>query len=437
MDLLASFTTAEKQSHNTHKFAFTLSPTNYGYWKAMLQPFLLTHNLYGYIDGTIPCPPPYLPTDAATAADPKPEPRANPNHPVWISNDAHIRMLILSTIFEASFRHVQGTTSQELWISLEQAYAPHSSSREYTLKTQLLRIEMKGDETVDAYPNRAKEYSDALAAIGSPVSDKDLVMFAVSGLREEYNSLKSTIAGRQLPTTFTELHALLSDHDYMIGKTRVSTTPIVQAFHTTTNAVATPSASALAAQLSPHTAALNSIGFNIVPQSSTSSPSHGSQAYFGSRNNTRGSYTRGRRRSFHGNNNRDPNERDRQFDWASNQNVVYDTCNRCGIGHLPSQCPNTDPSTIRRSSANFAASHASTSSNTWLSDTSANNHVMPDLASMDDSGTYYGNDNLHGGDGKGLPILHIGSSHVHSANKIFKLSKILHVPHISKQLLSV
>lgn len=135
MALLASFTTAEKQSHNTHKFAFTLGPTNYGYWKAMIQPFLLTHNLYGYIDGTIPCPPSHLPAIAATAADPKPEPRANPNYSAWIANDAHVRMLIISTISEASFRHVQGTTSKELWHALERAYAPHSSSREYSQNT--------------------------------------------------------------------------------------------------------------------------------------------------------------------------------------------------------------------------------------------------------------------------------------------------------------
>ncbi|KAJ9565882.1 hypothetical protein OSB04_001848 [Centaurea solstitialis] len=211
----------------------------------MLQPFLITHNLYGYINDKIPCPPPYLHAAAATATDPNLEPRANPNHPIWISNDAHVYMLIISTISEASFRHVQGTKSQELWISLERVYAPHSSSREYTLKTQLLRIEMKGDETVDAYLNRAKEYSDALAAIGSPVSDKDLVMLTVSALREEYNSFKLTIAGRKLPTRFIELHALLNDHDYMIRKTWVSTTQTVQAFNMITNAVSTPSASAL------------------------------------------------------------------------------------------------------------------------------------------------------------------------------------------------
>ncbi|GJU76232.1 retrovirus-related pol polyprotein from transposon TNT 1-94 [Tanacetum coccineum] len=79
-------------------------------------------------------------------------------------------MLIIPTISEAYFRHVQGTTSCDLWLSFEKAYAPHSTSREYTLKTQLLRIEMHVDETPDAYLNHAQEYVDALAAIDEPLA---------------------------------------------------------------------------------------------------------------------------------------------------------------------------------------------------------------------------------------------------------------------------
>nr|GEX54133.1 nucleotide-binding, alpha-beta plait [Tanacetum cinerariifolium] len=135
-----------------------------------------------------------------------------------------------TTLIKASFRHVEGTTSRDLWLSLEKAYAPHSTSREYTLKTQLLRIEMDGDETHDAYLNRAYEYADALAAIGEPVKDKDLVMLAVSCLREEYNGLKTTITARQSPTAFSELHALLGDHDYMLGKTRAPDPSITSSF---------------------------------------------------------------------------------------------------------------------------------------------------------------------------------------------------------------
>nr|GEV55964.1 hypothetical protein [Tanacetum cinerariifolium] len=118
-------------------------------------------------------------------------------------------MLIISTISKAFFGHVQGATSCDLWLSLEKTYAPHSTSRKYTLKTQLSRIEMHGDETPDAYLNRAQEYADALVAIGEPVKDKDLIMLVVSGLREEYNGLKSIITARQSPPSFRELHALL------------------------------------------------------------------------------------------------------------------------------------------------------------------------------------------------------------------------------------
>ncbi|GJW66223.1 putative RNA-directed DNA polymerase [Tanacetum coccineum] len=103
----------------------------------------------------------------------------------------------------------------------------------------------------------------------------------------------------------------------------------------------------------------------------------------------------------------------RQFDWASTQNKVYGNCNRCGIGQLPSQCPNRDPSTIRtRPSANFANTRAQSSnaSANWHLNTGANSHVTPDLEAMDNSEAYYGDDTLHVGNGKGLPILHIGSS---------------------------
>nr|GEX67473.1 ribonuclease H-like domain-containing protein [Tanacetum cinerariifolium] len=70
----------------------------------------------------------------------------------------------------------------------------------------------------------------ALAAIGEPVKDKDLVMLVVLGLCEEYNDLKTIIISYPIPTAFSELHALLSDHDYMLGKTRAPTPSITPSF---------------------------------------------------------------------------------------------------------------------------------------------------------------------------------------------------------------
>ncbi|GJV11543.1 ribonuclease H-like domain-containing protein [Tanacetum coccineum] len=119
---------------------------------------------------------------------------------------------------------------------------------------------------------------------------------------------------------------------------------------------------------------------------------------------------------------------------------MYDTCNRCGIGHIPLQCLNRDPSTLRTwPSANFTntRTQSSNTSANWYSDTRANSHMTPNLEAMDNSKAYYGDDALHVGNDKGLPILHIGSSKVYSPQKTFSIKNILHVPEISHSLLFV
>ncbi|GJZ04941.1 hypothetical protein Tco_0538216 [Tanacetum coccineum] len=115
------------------------------------------------------------------------------------------------------------------------------------------------------------------------VKDKDLVMLDVSGLREEYNSLKTTIIAHQSPTTFSELYALISDHDYMLGKTRVPAPSITSSF-AANYAVSSPSIpEARQAQLSEG-AQLSALGFQVSPI-----VPFGPQAFYGARpsNNNR------------------------------------------------------------------------------------------------------------------------------------------------------
>ncbi|GJS61581.1 retrovirus-related pol polyprotein from transposon TNT 1-94 [Tanacetum coccineum] len=186
---------------------------------------------------------------------------------------------------------------------------------------------MHGDETPDAYLNRAQEYVDALAAIG----------------------LKTTITARQSPTAFSELYALLSDHDYMLEKTRAPAPFITSSFAASYTAGSPSMPEARQAQLSELAAQLSALRFQVSPIAPSSS-----QAFYGDRssnnNNNSNNNNRGNRNSSRGNNK-----------------------NR---GH----------------------------------DTGANSHVTPDLEAMDNSEAYYGDDALHVGNGKGLPILHIGSS---------------------------
>ncbi|KAJ0745776.1 putative RNA-directed DNA polymerase [Helianthus annuus] len=446
MALLAAFSQVDKTTHNSHKFAFKLSPTNYGHWKAMIQPFLLTNNLFGYVDGTIPCPPELIEPAASSDKEATPKSQPNPNHPIWVSNDAHIRMLLVSTISEPSFQHVIGSnTSRELWLALERAYAPNTASREYTLRAQLLKIEMKGDETSSAYLTRAQEYADALANIGEPMREKDLVMLVVSGLREEYTGLKQNILTRQFPTAFSELHGLLSDHDYMVKKS-IPNVPQAQAFAAASANSSVPTAPPNSITSPSNIQALQQVlgqlGLQVQPINSPSP-----QVFY---TNTAAGNNRGRgTRRGRGNNSSYNRSQGRgnhsQFPWASNQNLVFGTCNRCGIGHVPSQCPNRDPATFRgrQPSVNYTDYRSQTSDNrsqaspSWLNDTGANEHATFDHSSMDYSEPYRGNDGLHVGNGESLPIIHIGSSRIFSPNKTFVLKNVLHVPGIKRNILSV
>ncbi|KAJ9558528.1 hypothetical protein OSB04_013142 [Centaurea solstitialis] len=233
----------------------------------------------------------------------------NPSYQPWVSNDAHIRMLIISTVSEESFQHIQGKTSREVWLSLERAYAPVTSSHEFTLKSQLLRITMKGDEKPAEYLSRAQEYATALANIGEPMKDKDRVMLTLAGLREEYNGLKANLLARSPPVNFNELHGLLSDHDYMITRILATNSQVPQAFLATASSTQQPLTTASTPLQQPNLDSIqqqlhnlqlmaSQLGYQLNP-----APSPRPQAYFGSRsfnNNSGGRGSRGSHVATHG-----------------------------------------------------------------------------------------------------------------------------------------
>lgn len=80
---------------------------------------------------------------------------------------------------------------------------------------------------------------------------------------------------------------------------------------------------------------------------------------------------------------------------------------------------------------------ASLASQTWFPDTGAMHHATPDLASLGRREDYVGGSQLVVGNGQGLPITHTGSSLLSTPSKPLYLNEILHVPDLTKSLLSV
>ena len=68
----------------------------------------------------------------------------------------------------------------------------------------------------------------------------------------------------------------------------------------------------------------------------------------------------------------------------------------------------------------------------------ATNHVTSDFSQLNlQASDYTGDDQLRVGDSKPLPICHIGSSVLSSSQSKFLLHRLLHVPHITKNLVSI
>jgi hypothetical protein len=72
----------------------------------------------------------------------------------------------------------------------------------------------------------------------------------------------------------------------------------------------------------------------------------------------------------------------------------------------------------------------------WYNDTGAIDHITSDLDCLVALERYNGGDQVQVGNGAGLRILHLGHSMINTATHPLALRNILHVPDISKNLLS-
>ena len=75
----------------------------------------------------------------------------------------------------------------------------------------------------------------------------------------------------------------------------------------------------------------------------------------------------------------------------------------------------------------------------WYPDSGATNHITPDESNLHSSEDYHGQQQIYMGNGEGLHIHNIGHSFLYSNSnsKHLVLNKLLHVPSITKNLLSV
>ncbi|KAJ1700890.1 hypothetical protein LUZ63_000669 [Rhynchospora breviuscula] len=404
-----------------------LTRSNFLAWKSQIEPLLHAYGL-----GTFLFSPPQSSSvlDSATG-----QVQLNPAYLPWYKQDQMILAWLRASLSESLLAQVVScSTSADLWRHLVQTFSASSRARLTELKKKLQTI-VKGGSSCSDFIQQIRAIADELAFIGSPMADEDLVLAVLDGLGTEYNSFIVAVNSRHTPISFLEVQSLLLSHETLLQSQQPQTVALPSSTHPT--------------------------AFYAHNQSNNHRPP-GNQSRGGRSFKTRGVAPRPPQHSFRP---RFPNSQPllptpsfsgtgtRSSSDNSSQSST-ETCQICyKRGHTaracwwrcdmrytddiaPSQVASTPPPPPPQ--AHVAHTNASTSASPeWYLDSGATHHVTSDINNLSNFIPYDGMDKLQIGDGKGMTILHIGSTTLQFGSCDIVLKEVLHVPAFTKNLLSL
>ncbi|CAH9146518.1 unnamed protein product, partial [Cuscuta epithymum] len=191
-------------------------------WKTQFESFLVSHNLVGVLDGTIPIPSPFV-LDASRREI------MNTDYQLWLKIDQTVRSWLFATLSRDILIDVHELKfSYQIWDRLKNKFMSASTARSMEIKRQLSTKKKKANQTMDQYLREIKVAADSLALINSPVSDKDLIEYTLLGLGPEFESILGGLA--YIPPTFTfdQLGPILELQEHRLQYMRGTDAPLSQ-----------------------------------------------------------------------------------------------------------------------------------------------------------------------------------------------------------------
>ncbi|KAF5469002.1 hypothetical protein F2P56_013107 [Juglans regia] len=171
-----------------------LTKDNFLLWRAQILPYLRGQQLIGYVDGTIPCPPPTIQITSKEDDIIKTSP--NPEFSQWYNQDQVILGALMSSLSESIITHMVGLeTSKDVWCALERMFSNHARARVVGIRLELSTLK-KGNMSMSDYYQRIKTSADTLAAVGEPLRDSEFLTYILAGLDSSYNSIVMSISTR-------------------------------------------------------------------------------------------------------------------------------------------------------------------------------------------------------------------------------------------------
>lgn len=438
-----------------HSINPKLDDSNFLLWKSQVVPVIRGHGLLPYLDGTISA-------DSSSAS-------SSMHHENCVRQDQLILAWLLASLGSTVLPQAIGCkTSADLWGMVHRMYSNQSQSRVLELKLKLQTLK-KGDLSCSEYLNSLTAVALQLRSIGCDISDQDLCLYLLAGLPSDYNPLVTSLTSTNSALSLADLHGHLLNYERRLYSQLTSVDPSSSAYLALgapnpplsngsgsgfPGPMGLPSNLAqkgLSSLVQPDTSSFSSpahapdLGSLLTPLMLNSLPWQSQQqlaaAYLAQqfkRNPSRGGRGRG-----HSNGR---GRFSRSYGGASggnsgrgkgpNPDVQCQICTK--VGHAAKECwyryddnPNGAPQ------VNIAQPSSSSPSAEWFLDSGASTHITPDLNCLTDYHPYQGNSVVRIGNGHGLAISHTGSSYLDSQTKRLNLHGVLHVPHMTKRLLSI
>ncbi|GKA50526.1 ribonuclease H-like domain-containing protein [Tanacetum coccineum] len=174
---------------------------------------------YGILDHLVD---PVASSSTTTPTDPPPKDAE------WTKIDFIIRSWIFSTLAPSLRKRLvdlNPTTAKDAWTYIEAIFQDNKRPRAMALKAELRNLKL-GDLSIDGYFQKIESIVSVLNGLGSPLSNDNVVTFALEGLPSTYETISTVIVSRESFPDLKMVRSLLTTHEMRL-KSRVQNPLVV------------------------------------------------------------------------------------------------------------------------------------------------------------------------------------------------------------------
>lgn len=147
----------------------------------------------------------------------------NPAYDEWMTKDSMVHSWINATLSFDILQNIHKTspTARAAWLNIEKLFFDDASARLMQLKAQLRTLK-KGSLSISAYLQQLKGISDAFDSVGHTVDEEDMVLQALCGLGQDYESFVTSLTTQSTLPTFSSLRTELLSYEQRIQQFNLS-----------------------------------------------------------------------------------------------------------------------------------------------------------------------------------------------------------------------